>query len=349
MNKLKHTSEKQENYITQKGGCDSAVLKKKYAVRITDAVKETIQGDIHTDPVAKQYIPQARELTILPQENIDPIGDDVHTPVKGIVHRYPDRVLFKPANICAVYCRYCFRRERVGPGSDILSAQERTEALNYIRQNTQIREVILTGGDPLVLSPRQLDEIFSALEAIEHVQTIRIHTRIPIADPARVTPELTAILEERTKPIYMVVHANHTQEISKRVQECLNTLHKAGCSLLSQSVLLKGVNDSAEILEQLFRTLLSAHVKPYYLHHPDLAPGTAHFHLSIAQGKAIMAELQGRLSGVALPHYMLDIPGGYGKVPITCSYMTPLPNGKYLVKDPKGGEHLYPPEGENYE
>lgn len=348
MAELKHTSNNTQNYITEKGGCDSAVLKKKYAVRITDAVKKTIKGDVHSDPIAKQYIPQAQELKILPQENIDPIGDDVHTPIKGIVHRYPDRVLFKPANVCAVYCRYCFRRENVGPGADILNAAEREAALDYIRNNKDIWEVILTGGDPLILGPRQLGEILDELEKIEHVQVIRIHTRIPIADPDRMTDKLLNTLK-RSKPLYIVAHINHAQEITPRVSETLQTLHKNGCTLLSQSVLLKGVNDNADALEDLCRALIRLNVKPYYLHHPDMAPGTSHFRLSIKRGQSIMQELQGRLSGIALPTYMLDIPGGHGKVPITPDYLSSLENEKYIVVDPNGITHHYPPEGENYD
>lgn len=336
----------QQSYIAAKGGCDNVMLRDKYAVRITDAVKDSIKGDVHNDPVAKQYIPQARELKILPQENIDPIGDHVHTPVKGIVHRYPDRVLFKPANVCAVYCRYCFRREMVGPGSDILSKDERGAALQYIRDNKNIWEVILTGGDPLVLSPRLLGEMLDELEQIEHVHTVRIHTRVPVADPARITPDLLQTLK-REKPIYVVLHINHAQEVTPAAQTALKDLHEQGCTLLSQSVLLKDVNDNADVLEDLFRTLITLRVKPYYLHHPDMAPGTSHFRLSIAEGQAIMTQLQGRLSGIALPTYMLDIPGGHGKIPITPEHIQALKKDKYLVTDPQGITHHYPPEENN--
>lgn len=348
MTKLKTIDLQKQNYIQQKGGCDSAVLKKKYAVRITDAVKKTIKGNIENDPVAKQYVPQSQELKILPQEDIDPIGDEEHTPVKGIVHRYPDRVLFKPANVCAVYCRYCFRREKVGPGADILNAAERKDALNYIRNNKDIWEVILTGGDPLILSPRHLNEILNALEEIKHVQVIRIHTRIPIADPERMTKKLTETLK-RNKPVYMVVHINHAQEISGPVTKTLKALHESGCTLLSQSVLLKGINDNPETLEELFRTLIGVNVKPYYLHHPDMAPGTSHFRLSIKEGQKIMSTLQGRLSGLCLPTYMLDIPGGHGKIPITPGYLQHIRDGQYIAEDPKGITHHYPPKGERYD
>ncbi len=318
----------------------------RYAVSITDHVAGLMQGEAGQDPIATQYIPQARELTTLPEELSDPIGDEAHSPVKGIVHRYPDRVLFKPVQVCAVYCRYCFRREHVGPSSGVLKPEERTAALDYIRSHPEIWEVILTGGDPLVLSVRQLQEIIGALETIPHVQVIRIHTRVPLADPVRITPQLCDMLRACTKPLYMAVHVNHVQELSPEVHTALKILHESGVVLLSQSVLLKGINDSAEVLEALFRALVARKVKPYYLHHPDLAAGTSHFRVSIAEGQALMQALQGRVSGVCLPTYMLDIPAGHGKVPLTPCYIAPDPQGGYQVTDYRGTTHLYAPETE---
>lgn len=333
------------DYIESKGGSAANALLKKYTYRITGTIRKTIKGNIHSDPVAKQYLPQNRELKILPEENTDPIGDEVHTPVKGIVHRYPDRVLFKPANVCAVYCRYCFRREHVGPGSEILNAQQRKAALDYIRQNEKIWEVILTGGDPLVLSPRQLEEIIHALNEIEHVQVIRIHTRVPIADPARINENVLKALKS-DKALYMALHINHVQEINEDVRTTLKILHNTGINLLSQSVLLKGVNDNAETLADLYRALVILNVKPYYLHHPDLAPGTSHFRLSIAEGQKIVRQLRGNLSGLCQPTYMLDIPGGHGKVPLTPCQLEPLKDGGYEITDYKGGSHIYKPHKE---
>lgn len=315
----------------------------RYAVRVTEQVTSTIKGTISDDPVAKQYIPQIEELKILPEEHADPIGDDEHTPVKGIVHRYPDRVLFKLANVCAVYCRYCFRREMIGPGSEGLSAEEYRAALAYIRDHKDIWEVILTGGDPFILSPRRLNTILNELCDIEHVKIIRVHTRVPIADPGRITKQFCQALE-REKPVYIAVHINHSQEITKEVEKVLADLHEAGCVLLSQSVLLKGVNDNPAILETLFKKLIALRVKPYYLHHPDLAPGTSHFRLSIKKGQEIMKDLQGRLSGLCQPHYMLDIPGGHGKIPIGPCYLEELENGCYTAEDYKGQKHHYPPK-----
>jgi len=319
-------------------------VSKRYAVGFTAHVMKTIRGFLKHDPVAKQYIPQMDELKILPEEDTDPIGDHKHSPVKGIVHRYPDRVLFMPANVCAVYCRYCFRREKVGPGSEILSPEERAQALDYIRSNKNIWEVILSGGDPLVLSPRQLKSILEELNSIKHVQTVRFHTRVPIADPARITNELLETLKTSEKPINMVLHINHKQELSEENTEALARLRAASISLLSQSVLLKGINDKAETLETLFRALITYHIKPYYLHHPDLAPGTSHFRVTLDEGRRIMKDLRGRVSGICLPEYVLDIPGGYGKVPVQSSYAKEIEDSLYELEDYQGGKHLYPPK-----
>lgn len=335
-----------ENVETEEasGDCEGAgIVARRYAVGMTDHVAGTIKGSVASDPVAKQYVPQAQELKILPEEMPDPIGDDVHSPVRGIVHRYPDRVLFSPVTVCAVYCRYCFRREKVGKPGGVLKPTERKAALDYIRSHPEIWEVILTGGDPLVLSPRQLGEIMAELASIDHMKIIRIHSRVPVADPARVTDELIAAMRGAGKPVYLAVHINHAQEITDEVRAALACLHGAGINLLSQSVLLRGVNDEAATLEALFRRLVELNVKPYYLHHPDLAPGTSHFRLPIAEGQAIMRQLQGRLSGIALPTYMLDIPGGMGKIPLTPCYLEALAGGGYEVEDYKGGRHVYAP------
>lgn len=321
-----------------------STAKTMHAYKVTDQIEKTIRGPVADDPVAKQYIPQAAEEIITPEERSDPIGDDAHSPVKGIVHRYPDRVLLKAANVCAVYCRYCFRKDMIGPGSDAMHTDDLEAALNYIRTHPEIWEVILTGGDPFILSPRRLAEIMDALEAIPHVKSIRVHTRVPVADPGRVTDDLCAALK-RKKAVYVVVHINHKQEITADVEAAFDRLLDGRCVLLSQSVLLRGVNDNADTLEDLFRELAALRVKPYYLHHPDLVRGTGHFRLSIAEGQAIMKDLQGRLSGICLPTYMLDTPGGHGKVPLTPCFIESLEEGVYAVEDYRGQKHRYPPTG----
>lgn len=314
------------------------MVSKRYAARITDHIRKTIRHA--RDPVAKQYLPDIRELKISPEERSDPIGDEKHSPVKGIVHRYADRVLLKLTHICAAYCRYCFRREMVGPASDVLKPEERAAAIDYIRGDRSIWEVILTGGDPLVLSLRQIKETLDELCAIDHVRVIRIHTRLPVSDPSRVTEELCAALR-REKAVYVAIHINHPQEITPEVVAALNSLRRADCVLLSQSVLLKGVNDDADTLEKLFRELAALRVKPYYLHHPDLAPGTKHFRLPIRRGQSIMRNLLDRISGICQPHYMLEIPDGYGKVPISPAYARETAEGEYRIEDRRGETHLY--------
>jgi len=318
----------------------------RYAVALTPDLAGLIDAADPEDPIARQFIPDARELVRAPEERSDPIGDAAKSPIKGIVHRYPDRVLLTPVHVCPVYCRFCFRRENVGPGGDALTPAETAAALGYIRAHREIFEVILTGGDPLVLAPKKLAALIAALGAIPHVQVIRIHTRAPVAQPGVVTRELVRALRS-PKALYVVLHCNHPREVTAKLAAAALRLVKAGIPLLSQSVLLKGVNDDAGTLEALFRALLAARIKPYYLHHPDLAPGTAHFRTGIAEGRALMRRLRGRLSGLAQPSYVLDIPGGHGKVPVGPAYAAPAREereGDWIVEDPSGKRHRYPPK-----
>lgn len=312
-----------------------------FAIGVSDHLVALMADKPNHRAITKQYIPDIAELNVTDSETNDPIGDDAHSPVKGIVHRYPDRVLLKIANACAVYCRYCFRREMIGPGSDVLSAQGTDEALDYIRSHDEIWEVILTGGDPLILSARQLKATLQELTAIDHVRLVRIHSRVPIADPKRVNDNFLNALNACKKPVYLVLHINHKDEITAEVKTLLNHLHQAGCNLLSQSVLLRDVNDNADVLEDLFRELTAHNVKPYYLHHPDKAKGTSHFRLSLNEGMDIYQKLLGRLSGICQPSYMLDIPGGHGKIPINHSYIEEIAKGHYTVRDYNGNSHEY--------
>jgi lysine 2,3-aminomutase len=330
----------EQNLITEEKLPEIRSVAKRYAVSITPAIRERMETP--DDPVARQFVPTADELVTLPEERADPIGDAPFTPVKGITHRYPDRLLLKPMHLCPVYCRFCFRREVVGPGEGMLSADEMARALEYIRSQPDVWEVILTGGDPLMISPARLEPIMTALDAIEHVKVIRFHTRIPVVDPDRVTDALIEALGTET-PVWVVVHTNHVQELGDAARAALRRLSSAGIPLLSQTVLLKGVNDTPTALEDLFRTLVANRVKPYYLHHGDLAPGTHHFRTSIQHGQELMGRLRGRLSGTCQPTYVLDIPGGHGKVPVGPSYLEDQGNHTYRVRDPWGCHHDYPP------
>lgn len=314
----------------------------RYAVSVTDHLKGAMRStDTLNDPVARQYLPRLEELEIRPEERVDPIGDDPHSPVKGLVHRHKNRVLFMPVFVCAAYCRYCFRREVVGSAENALNPQDRRRALDYIREHSQISEVILTGGDPFVLSARKLSDLVQELAAIDHIKTIRFHTRAPMAWPKRITPEFCAAFAGLKQAVYICLHINHVQEITEDVRAAINNLRASGAMLLSQSVLLRGVNDHADTLVDLMTALTEIQIKPYYLHHPDLAPGTAHFRVSLEHGQALMRELQSRLSGLSIPRYMLDIPGGFGKVPIEPSYVQKQPDGTYNVIDHHGDVHTY--------
>ncbi len=315
----------------------------RYAVAIPPALVQamTSAGDEAAN-IARQFVPDTRELDVRPEERVDPIGDIAHSPVKGIVHRYPDRVLLMPTLTCAVYCRFCFRREVVGAEAALTTA-ERDAALAYIRATPTIWEVILTGGDPLVLSDRRIGELISALDSIPHVKVIRIHSRVPVADPARIDDGLIAALKRTGKAMFVAVHCNHAGELTSQATAACGRLSDAGIPLLAQSVLLAGVNDTVEDLENLFRTLVAARIKPYYLHQLDYAPGTSHFRVPLERGQALVQSLRGRLSGLALPTYILDIPGGAGKVPVAAGYLSPEEDGTYLIRDPAGSHHSYPP------
>lgn len=303
----------------------------RYAVAITPAMQALI--DTPDDPIGRQFVPDPAELVHLPHEHADPIGDAAHSPLPGLVHRYPDRVLLKPVLVCPVYCRFCFRREHVGPGADALTAEQLEAAYAYIAARPAIREVILTGGDPLMLSPRRLRAMLDRLAGIPHIELLRLHSRVPVADPSRVTPELADALSIE-KSVWLAVHANHAREFTPAAAHALRRLHAAGLALLGQSVLLRGVNDSEEALEALFRAMLRVRVKPYYLHQLDPAPGTAGFHVPIEEGRRLLAGLRGRVTGLAWPTYVLDIAGGYGKVPIGPDYL----DGN-AVRDPPGQAH----------
>lgn len=311
----------------------------RYAVAITPAMAELIDPADANDPIARQFIPSSEELVGSPGEDGDPIGDVIHSPVDGIVHRYPDRVLLKPTHTCAVYCRFCFRREMVGPeGLSNLSPAQLDAAFAYIAGRPEIWEVILTGGDPFVLSPRRLADLMDRLEAIDHVKIVRFHTRVPAVDPQAVNDDLVAALKRTTKTVYVALHANHARELTPAARAACARIIDAGVPMLSQTVLLRGVNDDPAVLARLMRTFVETRIRPYYLHHHDHAPGTAHLRTTLAEGQAIMKALRGTVSGLAQPTYVLDIPGGHGKVPVGPTYL----DGD-AVEDPNGTAHPYPP------
>ena len=315
----------------------------RYAVAITPAMAKLIDLSSPDDPIARQFVPDIRELNHHPAENADPIGDHTKSPIKGIVHRYPDRVLLKVVGVCPVYCRFCFRREMVGPDAGANLTQTEIEAaLAYIASHPEIWEVILTGGDPFMLSPARMAALTAALGEISHVKVLRWHTRVPVVAPERVTADLVQALRSRAKSVYVGLHANHPRELTSAARGAIARIADAGIALLSQTVLLRGVNDDVATLEALMRAFVEARVMPYYLHHGDLAPGTSHFRTTIAEGQEIMRALRSRLSGIAMPTYVLDIPGAYGKVPIGQEHLSwdAVATG-YQVRDSSGAQHFY--------
>lgn len=317
----------------------------RYAIAVSPELYDLMDRSDPADPIARQFVPQPEELQSTAEERADPIGDDAHSPVKGIVHRYPDRILLKAVHVCPVYCRFCFRREMVGPNGDgSLTDAELDIALAYIAEHEEIWEVILTGGDPLILSDRRLARIMDALAGMSHVRIVRLHSRIPVATPELIDDILIEALKRSKKTTYIAVHVNHPRELSPAMRMACARLSGAGFLLLSQTVLLRGVNDDAAILADLMRGFVELGIRPYYLHHPDLAPGTSHFRLSIPEGRKIIGQLRGRISGLCQPAYVLDIPGGSGKVPLTPNYVDDSDPGQLKVRDYKGKWHDYPPK-----
>jgi lysine 2,3-aminomutase len=314
----------------------------RYAVAITPHMARLIAREDAHDPIGRQFVPDPRELRSAPHEHADPLSEARLSPVPGVVHRYPDRALLKLTHVCPVYCRFCFRREVVGPGGpQALSGKALDAALSYIAGEPRIWEVILTGGDPFMLSPRRIGEVTRRLGEIGHVKVLRWHTRVPVVAPERVSDELLAALGSSRVTVYVAVHANHPRELTEEARAACTRLAAAGMPLISQTVLLKGINDDAETLTALMRAFVEARIKPYYLHHLDAAPGTSHFQVSIAEGQRLMRALRGRLSGIAQPTYVLDIPGGHGKVPIGPTYLAE--DG--TVADPNDTRHDYPDRG----
>lgn len=309
----------------------------RYAVAITPAMAELALED---PAIARQFVATSAEFVTAPEERADPIGDEAHSPVEGVVHRYADRVLLKANHACAVYCRFCFRREMVGPeGLRPLSVGQLDAAFGYIAAHPEVWEVVVTGGDPFILSPRRIADLMRRLDAVDHVKVVRFHTRVPAVEPARITDGFVAALKASSNTVYVALHADHPAELTPAARAACARIVEAGVPMLGQTVLLKGVNDDPATLEALFRAMVETRIKPYYLHHADLAPGTGHFRTTVEDGQALMRSLRGRVSGLCQPTYVLDIPGGYGKVPVGPGY---LEAGE--VEDPNGVRHAYPPQ-----
>ncbi len=313
----------------------------KLATAVTPHYFSLIDKDDPECPIRKQVVPRGEEAYVSPEEMADPCGEDSHMPVPGLVHRYPDRVLFLVTDRCAAYCRYCTRSRVVsGVGDQRLELQWEM-AFKYLEKTPTVRDVLLSGGDALLLSDKQLDKLLTRLRSIPHIEFVRIGSRIPIFLPQRITPELCAMLKKH-HPLFLSIHTNHPKELTLEVREGLERLADAGIPMGNQSVLLKGVNDSVEVQKALCHKLLMCRVKPYYLYQCDLIKGSSHLRTSIAKGLEIMEGLRGHTSGYAVPQYVIDAPGGGGKIPINPEYIVQRDEKKVVLRNYEGKEYVYP-------
>ncbi len=337
------TTEQLERLMTltaeEKAGCEHA--NQKLALAITPYFFNLIDRDDPDCPIRKQVIPRAGELVLSEGEMLDSLGEDEHSPVSGLVHRYPDRVLFLVTDRCAAYCRYCTRSRLVSNAQDYNFHPEYEQALRYIEAHPEIRDVLLSGGDPLLLSDKKLEHLIARLRAIKHVEFIRIGSRIPVFLPQRITPELCEIFK-KYGPVWMSIHVNHPKEATADLRAACERLAFAGVPLGNQSVLLKGINDDAEVMKALVHRLLRMRVRPYYLYQMDLITGGAHFKADVRKGLEIIRALRGHTTGYAVPQYVIDAPGGGGKVPINPDYVEKITDDEVVFRNYEGHRFRYP-------
>ena len=323
---LKLTPEEKAGFKKSKG---------RLAMAITPYFFSLIDREDPNCPIRKQAIPTIGELSVSPGEMVDPCGEDTHTPVSGLVHRYPDRVLLMVTDSCAMYCRYCTRNRLVGIEKPPLSKKRFEDVLLYLKSKKNVRDVLISGGDPLMLKTDHLEYYISRLAKIPHIEMIRIGTRVPVTLPMRIDDELIEMLK-RYHPLYMSIHFSHPRELAPEVKEACKRLADAGIPLGSQTVLLKGINDKPAIMKKLFHELLKVRVRPYYLYQCDPARGTSHFRTPVATGVKIIEKLRGHTTGYALPTFVIDAPGGGGKIPMGPSYLISSDNGKVVLKNYEG-------------
>jgi lysine 2,3-aminomutase len=312
-----------------------------FRVGVTPYYFSLIDREHASCPVRMQVIPRAGELVIEPGELEDPLGEDAHRPVPAIFHRYPDRCLLLALDRCAIYCRHCNRRRLVGQAESSISRQDLDDAVGYIRRTPAIRDVLISGGDPLTLSTDKLEEVIAAVRAIPHVEIIRIGSRVPVVLPMRIDDELVAMLR-RYHPLYLNTHFNHPKELTPAARAACEKLADAGIPIGNQTVLLRGVNSSARVLRKLFTELLRCRVRPYYLFQGDVAEGTGHLRTSVETGIALMEQLRGHISGLAIPHLVIDTPGGMGKVSIGPDYVISRAPDRWVLRNYEGRTVEYP-------
>jgi lysine 2,3-aminomutase len=323
----------------EKAGC--AVANHKLALAVTPYFFNLIDRDNPDCPIRRQVIPRGEEMNVTEEERLDSLAEDEHSPVPGLVHRYPDRVLFLVTDRCAAYCRYCTRSRLVSNAQDYNFHPEYEQGLQYIESHPEVRDVLLSGGDPLLLSDKKIDHLLGRLRAIKHVEFIRIGSRIPIFLPQRITPELCAIFRKHG-PIWMSVHTNHPRECAAEFRDACERLSFAGVPLGNQSVLLKGVNDDPEVMIALVHRLLRMRVRPYYLYQMDLITGGSHFKVDVRKGIEIIRQLRGHTTGYAVPQYTIDAPGGGGKVPINPDYVEKVTDDEIIFRNYEGKRFRYP-------
>jgi lysine 2,3-aminomutase len=313
----------------------------KLAMAITPYFFNLIDPGDEDCPIRRQMIPRLEETQTAPWEMSDPCGEDSHSPVPGLVHRYPDRVLFLVTDRCAAYCRYCTRSRLVSNASGYDFHPDFGRQIDYIARTPQVRDVLLSGGDPLLLSDERLEDLLGRLRAIPHVEFLRIGTRIPVFLPQRVTPELCSVLR-RFHPLFISIHSNHPTELTTEVRGALERLADAGIPLGNQSVLLRGVNDNVTVMRAHVQKLLLCRVRPYYVYQCDLIAGSAHLRSSVRRGLEVMEGLRGHTSGYAVPTYVIDAPGGGGKVPVSPEYVLSRTKDRVLIRNYEGRVFEYP-------
>ena len=337
------TVEQLEQYMTltpeEKAGC--AFASRKLALAITPYFFNLIDRSSPDCPIRRQVVPRIEETVVSEEEMLDSLGEDEHSPIPGLVHRYPDRVLFLVTDRCAAYCRYCTRSRLVSNAQDYNFHPEFERALRYIEAHTEIRDVLLSGGDPLLLSDKKIEHLLSRLRAIRHVEFIRIGSRIPVFLPQRITPELCSVFK-KYGPIWMSIHVNHPKECTAELRSACEQLSFAGVPLGNQSVLLRGINDDAEVMKALVHRLLRMRVRPYYLYQMDLITGGSHFRVDVRKGLEIIQALRGHTTGYAVPQYVIDAPGGGGKVPINPDYVEKITDEEVVFRNYEGRVFRYP-------
>jgi len=340
--KLEQLEELMELTPTEREG--SLFARSKLSMAITPYFFNLVDGEDPDCPIRRQVIPRAEEMTTYPEELLDPVGEEGSMAVDGVVHRYPDRVLFLVTNVCAAYCRYCTRSRLVSNAQGYDFHPNFENALKYIGEHEEIRDVLLSGGDPLLLSDKKLDYLLGRLREIKHVEFIRIGSRIPVFMPQRVTPELQEVFRKHG-PVWMSIHVNHPKECTEELYEATEKLTMAGVPLGNQSVLLRGVNDDLETMKSLVHRLLMMRVRPYYLYQGDLITGTRHLRADVRKGIEIIRGLRGYSTGYSVPQFVIDAPGGGGKVPINPEYVREITDREIVMRNFEGKEYRYPLSG----